>query len=336
MKIQKRRLIHAIFVVALPVAVAAFGFSVWAALLLVALLLLWRWAIVMSDIMMPEKGPACVLDSISASHFVEKVRWCLDRLGIEYAEQPSGGVLGVVFTGRTVPRLRFRTGLVESNIGNSADILRYLWGAHAESMGEQARFLQPTPERVELERHLDRYGVDLQVWLYYQLLPDRDLTLQAWGANSELVPWWQRQLLRPMFPILALFIRKSFRITDSHYARAVQRIEELLGDVDTRLADGRQSILGGNEINYSDITFAALSGLWMQPNGYGGGNADACRISRNRVAPSMRADIERWIEDYPKAAAFVARLYEQERGTMLAQAGQTTGQETSPTAGIEQ
>lgn len=336
MKIQKRRLIHTVFAIALPVAVAAFGVSVGAALLLVTLLLLWRWAIVLSDILLPTKQPAVILDSITASHFVEKVRWCLDRLGVDYTERATGGVLGVVFTGRTVPRLRFRTGLVESSVGNSADILRYVWGAHAVTSGEQASFLQPTQERLELEKRLDRYGVDLQVWVYYHLLPERDLALQAWGANSELVPWWQRQLLRPLFPALAFFIRKSFRITDSHYARAVQRIEEVLGDIDMRLADGRQSILGGNEINYSDITFAALSGLWMQPNGYGGGKADTSRISRNRVAPAMRADIERWIEDYPKAAAFVARLYAEERGTLPAEEGQTTEQDLQATIGAEQ
>jgi len=332
---DKRRLIHAVFVLALPIAVALFGLSVWSALLLVLLLLLWRWAIVISHIWMPANEPAIVLDTISASHYAEKVRWCLDRLGVEYREQLNGGVLGVVFTGRTVPRLRFQTGLVRSSIGNSAEILRFLWGANAATLGERASFLQPTTERIELEKRLDRYGVDLQVWIYYHLLLDRELALRAWGVDSELVPLWQRQLLRPMFPLLALFIRKSFRITDAHYAKAVQRIEEVLGDVDTRLADGRGSILGGDALNYSDITFAALSGLWMQPNGYGGGKAEATRISRNRMPTPMRADIERWIEDFPKAAAFIARLYEEERGTNTTESGQTLQQTTEPGAGTE-
>ena len=333
--IDRRRFINTVFIVALPVAVAIFGLSVWTAIFALLLLLLWRWAVVVSTLLVPAKGPALVLDTISASHFVEKVRWCLDRLGVDYAERPNVGVMGVLFTGRTVPRLRFSTGLVQSSIGNSAQILRFLWGEYSVSRGEQASFLEPTPERLELEKRLDRYGVNLQVWLYYHLLTDRELALHAWGGDSDEVPWWQRQLLPVVYPLLSLFIRKSFRITDSHYAKAVHHIEDLLADIDMRLADGRRSILGGEALNYSDFTFAALSGLWLQPMNYGGGKADSARIARNRAPSPMRADIERWLEDYPKAAAFVTLLYEKERGTMLADSGQTTGQETDREAEVQ-
>lgn len=334
--IDKRRFLNTVFVIALPVIVAVFGLSVVTALWLLLLLLLWRWAVVLSAIWFPPKGPAIVLDTISASHFVEKVRWCLDRLGLDYAEQHNVGVLGVVTTGRTVPRLRFRTGLVQSSIGNSSEILRYLWGAYATELGEQAEFLEPTADRIELEKRLDRYGANLQVWIYYHLLTDRELALRAWGIDNDLVPWWQRRLLPVIYPLLSLFIRRSFKINDSHYARAEHHIEDLLADIDTRLADGRLSILGGDHLNYSDLAFAAFTGLWLQPNGYGGSGGSACRIARNRAPSPMRADIERWIEDYPKAAAFVARLYDEERGTMAAENGQSIEQETQPQAGAGQ
>lgn len=331
-----RRFLNTVFVIALPVVVAVFGFSVITALLLLALLLFWRWAIVLSAIWFPAKGPAIVLDTISASHFVEKVRWSLDRLGLDYTEQHNVGVLGVVSTGRTVPRLRFKTGLVQSSIGNSSQILRYLWGAYAAELGERAAFLEPTAERIELEKRLDRYGVNLQVWLYYHLLTDRELALRAWGIENDLVPWWQRQLLPAIYPLLVLFIKKSFRITDDHYAKAAHHIEDLLADIDTRLADGRESILGGDRLNYSDLAFAAFSGLWLQPNGYGGSGARACRIARNRAPSPMRADIERWIEDYPKAAGFVMRLYAEERGTMSAEDGHNIEPEMNPQPGAGQ
>ena len=327
--IDKRRFVNSVFIVALPVVVAAFGASVWTAILLLVLLLLWRWAAILSAIWMPAKSPAIVLDTISASHFVEKVRWCLDRLGLDYEERPYVGVMGVLFTGRTVPRLRFRSGLVQSSIGNSAQILRYLWGAYAATHGEQAQFLEPTPERLALEKRLDRYGANLQVWLYYHLLTDRELAMHAWGGDSQRSPWWQRQLLPVLYPLLTLFIRKSFRIDDGHNAKAVHHIEDLLEDIDMRLADGRQSILGGDAINYADISFAALSGLWLQPLGYGGGKADSALIARNRVPSPMRADIERWIEDYPRATGFVARLYAEERGTLSLANGQNNRPETA-------
>jgi len=308
-----RRLIHTVFLFVLPIIVAGFGLSVWSAGLLVLAGLLWRWFIAVGQFVLPEKQPGIVLETIPASHFAEKARWCMDRLGIEYREQKCGGVLGVVFTGRTVPKLKFRTGIVRSSIGHSPEILRFLWGEYGTKLGDTAAFLATTTERLDLEQKIDRYGADLQVWLYYHLLLDRELTLRLWGNDDPEVPWWQRALMRPLYPLTALFIRRVFSITDDHYAKAVEHIDQMLSDVDTQLADGRQSILGGDELNYVDLTFAAISGLWLQPDNYGGGMADACRVARNNLPAPMRADIERWIEDYPRASSFVTRLYEQER-----------------------
>jgi len=310
--IRKRLLIYPTLLSILPIFVAWRGLGVATTIALVAMLLGIRWLIVLSGIVAPERTPPIILDTISASHFVEKIRWCMDRLGLDYAERVSGGTLGAFFLGRTVPQLRIRTGLVQSVIGNSPEILRYLWGTYGAA-DERASFLEPLPERLELEKRLDRYGVNLQVWVYHHILGDRHLTLHAWGVDNPLVPWWQRQLLRLLFPLLALLIRRAFSTTHENYARAVQHIENLLTDIDTRLADGRRSILGGDAINYTDIAFAAMSGLWLQPEGYGGGMADTVRIARDTTPPAMRADIERWIEDHPKSTALIERMYKHAR-----------------------
>ena len=310
---RKRLLIHTIFVLLLPLVVAGLGLGVLSAALLVVLALLWRWAITLSGFVAPEKTPPLVLESISASHFVEKVRWCMDRLGVEYTERPHGGTLGAYFTGRTVPQLRVRTGAVQSVIGNSPEILRFLWGNYSAALGGRAAFLEPTAERLELEERLDRYARNQQVWIYYHILPYRALTLHAWGVDDPQTPGLQRLALRVLYPLLAVLIRQSFRIDEKHYAKSVHHIEELLTDIDTRLADGRRSILGGDEINYTDIAFASLSGLWRMPEDYGGGRADACRIERSDAPADMQADIERWVEDYPKASTFIERLYADER-----------------------
>lgn len=311
--IDTRLFVHAVFLTLAPIVVAWFGLSVPAAVFLVVLLLLWRWIVVLSGIVLPEKTPDLVLVTISASHFVEKVRWSMDRLGVDYAEQPSGGALGAFFRGRTVPQLRMRTGAVRSTIGNSAEILRYLWGRYAVEDPQAAAFLEPTKERVELESRLDWYGVNLQVWAYYHLLNDRDLTLHAWGVNNPATPFWQRPLLRLLFPVLRFLIRKSFRITEANYARAVSRIEDLLGEADAWLEDGRKSLLGGDSLNYTDFAFAAMTGLWVMPQQYGGGKADAVRIERDRAPIGMREDTDTWASKYPRVLAFVECLYEEER-----------------------
>ena len=311
--ISTRRRIHAAFLLALPIIVAWFGLSVATAVCAVLLMLVWRWLIVLSGIVAPEKSPDLVLETIGTSHFVEKVRWCMDRLTLEYTERQAVGILGVMFLGRTVPQLKVKTGLVQSVIGNSSDILRYLWATNQASENNEAGFLEPTAERLTLERRLDRYGRDLQVWVYYHILSDRNLTLHAWGADSPTVPHWQRIVAKAVYPLSALFLRKSFSITDAHYAKVVHNIEELLNAIETQLADGRRSVLGGAATNYTDLEFAAMSGLWLQPTTYAAGNADSSRFKHDELPAKMREDIERWIEDHPKSISFVERLYEEER-----------------------
>jgi glutathione S-transferase len=311
--IENRLLVYAVILTLSPILVAWYDLSVPAAVLLVTLLLLLRWIIVLSGFIKPEKKPDLVLVTISASHFVEKVRWSMDRLGIDYTEQPSAGALGAFFRGRTVPQLKVRTGSVQSSIGNSAEILRFLWGRYAFDNPDAAAFLEPSKERVEYEAKLDRYGVSLQVWVYYHILNSRELTLKAWGANNPATPFWQRPLLRVLFPVLRFLIRKSFRISDAHHARAVQHIEERMADAEARLEDGRKSLLGGDKLNYTDLAFAAMTGLWLMPAGYGGGRAEAVRIERDEAPEAMRNEIESWQTKYPRAVAFVEGLYSDER-----------------------
>lgn len=306
---ERRALVHRFFLYLSPLLVAWWGVSFAGALALVVFALAWRWAISLSGIVSPEHTPELELQTISASHFVEKVRWCMDHVGLAYSETPAGGALGAFLTGRTVPCLKIRTGLVRSSIGNSPEILRYLWGRYCVSHAEQAAFLEPTRERLALEQAIDRCGVNLQVWVYYHILDDRKLTLHAWGCNSPPIPASQRWSLVLLFPLLRRMIRGSFSISDRRYGKAVEGIDALLADAEQRLADGRGSLLGGQVINFTDIAFAAVNGLWMQPAGYGGGKADDVRIDKARAPGRMRADIERWERLYPRAAAFVSTLY---------------------------
>ena len=275
----KRLFIYSILLLLLPVIVAWFDLSVAGAIALVVFVLVCRWFITLSGLLVPEKIPKIELETIAASHFVEKVRWCMDRLGVEYKERQWIGVLGIFTIGRSVPRLNIRTGLVRSSIGNSPEILRYLWGAYAAEMGERAKFLEPTPERLELEKKLDRYGRDLQVWVYYHVLDYRDLTLHVWGRNSPTIPAWQRFLVIFLYPVLRFLLRKAFAINDRSYAKSVQNIENLLAGIESSLADGGASILGEESINYVDITFASFSALWLALPEFGREKADDVRVA---------------------------------------------------------
>ncbi len=308
-----RLLLHGAFLTLAPIIVAWFDFGVVAAVLLVLLLLLWRWVVVLSGFAMPASTPRLVLSTISISHFVEKVRWCMDRLGLEYVEQTAGGTLSAFYLGRTVPELRIRSGAVQSVLGNSPEILRYLWGRYEVDDPAAAGFLRPTPERQALEARLDRYGVSLQVWVYYHLLDNRSLSLHAWGVHNPATPYWQRLALKILFPVQAFLIRRSFRINDEHYRQSVERIEDLLREINGWLEDGRRTLLGDGEFNYTDISFAALSGVWLMPPGYGGGKAENVRIEYDAATEPMRQDIDAWRADFPLVVSFVERVYADER-----------------------
>jgi len=310
---RRRRLIHTVFLFLLPLIVAAFGVGAFSTALLVIAMLAWRWLITLSGLVAPEKGPQLELETTAASHFAEKVRWCMDRLGLEYTEHCFAGVIGVFFTGRTVPKLRMRTGTVESSIGNSPEILRYLWGAYGVPYGDAARFLEPTAERLQLEQRLDRYGRHLQVWGFNELLHDKDLMLHIWGADSPATPAWQKAVLYVSFPVLRVLMRRSFRLSKDRAARVTGQIEELLSDVDTRLADGRKSILGGQATNYTDIAFASLSSFWLQPDQFAAGQSAPVMVAEERIPARLRQDAARWREDFPRAVAFVERMYAEER-----------------------
>jgi glutathione S-transferase len=112
---------------------------------------------------------------------------------------------------------------------------------------------------------------------------------------------------------LSFLIGKALRISTSRHEKAVRHIDALLSEVESRFADGRTSILGGEEINYTDIAFAAIMGLWLQPDGYGGGKADTVRIERSQAPQAMLDEIESWSERFPRSTNFIEGLYRSER-----------------------
>ena len=178
------------------------------------------------------------------------------------------------------------------------------------TLGEDG-YIEPTTERLELERRIDRAGVDLQMWVYGHLLERRDLTERAWGCDSPAIPAWQRTALRVLFPLLSTLIRRAFRIRPGSHEKAVARIDAVLDEAETLLGDGRSSLTGGADLDFVDLAFAAIMGLWHQPEGYGGGRADSVRLAAEELPEGMRRDQARWRERYPLATAHIDRCYAQ-------------------------
>ena len=295
---------------ALPVIVALFGFGVPAAIG-ASLAMLVAGIVVRARRLMTPLDPADVeLHTITYSHYVEKVRWCLDRTGVAYREVPSVGILGVFLTGRTVPTLVVPA--TKTSIGDSPEILRFLWGRYFGVRPEASRFLAPTPEALALEKHFDQnLGIHVRLWSYWHLLEHRDLTLVMWGVEEPGIPQWQRTLLPWLHPVLAALLRRMIGVSEANAARGIAKTREVFAEVDAMLADGRKYLMGGDELTFVDITFASLAALILFPDGYTGGSGSLRQLPVDRLPAAWRDEVEALRAT--RAGQFVMRLYAEER-----------------------
>lgn len=308
MRASGPKALHTLLLYLLPVVVAWAGWGVGAAVLAVLGVAVAGIVARQREALAPGSGRPR-LHTISYSHYVEKVRWCLDRAGIDYVEVPSIGILGVLLLGRTVPLLELPA--ARTRIGNSSEILRLLWGMHGHDESGRAAFLEPTPEAAALEQHFDRaLGEQVRRWAYQRLFADRRLTLQVWGAQEPAVPAWQRALLPLLRPLLERAVRRMLRIDARSAQRALDKTRAVFDEVDQRLADGRRYLLG-DTLSFADITFASLGALAVLPGNYGGGHL-ATRF------PDVDSLPEPWRNEVAEfrqrpAGRLILRMYEQDR-----------------------
>jgi glutathione S-transferase len=313
MRLRNPGTLHAILLYLLPVVVAFAGWGVGAAAAAaLGAALLGAGLRLFVSLRALRRAPAPLrLHTITFSHFSEKVRWCLDRLGVEYEEVPNAGILGVLLTGRTVPWLEVPPGL--TRIGDSPRILRYLWGEYAGRLpGERTWFLEPTPAALELEARFDRrLGNDVRVWVYAQVLRDRALTLRSWGIQETAIPAWQRALLAAGVPVLRFAVRRMLGVTPARAQRALERTREAFDEVDRLLADGRPHLTGAT-LTFADIAFASLGALAVLPPEYPGGALRGRRLLLDDLTdPTWRAEVERFRAR--PAGRYILELYRRER-----------------------
>jgi hypothetical protein len=302
------------YFLALPFAVAGLSLGAGVTALLVLAGLLWKWGAGFAKLA-PREGPPPLLrlETIGASHIVEKVRWHLDRLGAPYEEQRAGGILGILFSARSVPRLHIDAGPSSSCIGDSTEILRFLWGRYGVSHRKEAAFLQPTAESLELERRMNLYAEDVRRYVYLQVLPHRSEMLRMWGAEDPALPRWQRMLMRVAFPLLKGFTIRGLRVDPEKARESAVRARAFLSEMEARLQDGGP-VLRRGPLHSIDLQFAASSALWVQPTEFGGPwFAAHYQISLDDWPEEVRRELETWEGEFPHTAAYVRKLYAEER-----------------------
>jgi glutathione S-transferase len=313
MRLRDPQRLHQLGLYALPPLVAWLAWGPGAALAASAAMALAGTALRLRAMRAAAARPDAArlrLHSISFSHYVEKVRWSMDRLGLDYEELPNAGILGVLVTGRTVPALEVPPGL--TRIGDSPRILRYLWGEYCGRLPEdRTRFLEPTAAALELEQKFDRrLGNDVRVWAYSRIFRRRDLTLRSWGIEEPGIPAWQRVLLWTFTPVLRAAVRQMLGVSPSRAEKALGRTRQAFDEVDALLADGRRFLLG-DSLSFADITFASLAALAVLPPEYAGRSLAGRRLALDELDPAWREEVEAFRRR--PAGQFVLRLYREER-----------------------
>ncbi|MBM4363654.1 MAG: hypothetical protein FJ104_13310 [Deltaproteobacteria bacterium] len=268
--------------------------------------------------------PRYQLVAMPVNHFGEKLRWCLDLLGVPYEESTVGGILSVVLRGRSVPWLVDRQTC--SLLGNSDEALWYLSAVHVPLMEGAARehalaLLRRDPGTMAWESRLNAVGHAVQGWAYYYLVgkgADPELSLRFWGGREPEVPWLHRLAIRLGHPILEQGMRRAFALHDEALMqKRLGIITSLLDDADAALARNGGRYLTGDSLSYVDVAFAALIGPLLSttvlPHWAGGRFTSFAPLAGHPGTPRELVDFEQALRARP-AGQHVERLFRDWRG----------------------
>ncbi len=243
------------------------------------------------------------LITIPLSHYCERARWALDRVGLSYHEDQhlqAFHIRAVKRAGgnRMVPVLVTPDGGV---VEDSAEIVRY-----ADLHSQNGTRLYPTDsgQRAEIEA-LERqfegaYGYEVRRLGYDVWLSHRAVLLRY---NSADAPRFESAAVRVFYPAMRQVVTRMYKINDETVARGRELVEGVLGEVAARLEDGRRYLVG-DQLTAADITFAAMSALLVWPKNYG-----VPVPSLDEMPEGPRQETMAW-RRHP-ALRFALRLYEE-------------------------
>lgn len=198
-----------------------------------------------------------LLVTISFSHYCDKARWALERAGVSYRESahlPGFHLPAVRRAGgkRTTPLLVTDGGVLT----DSTDILAWV-DRRRPDLALFGRTAEDRREILALEDHFDEaLGPHTRRWAYFHLLPDRAFARRMFDAQA-VVPAHERALMRVIFPVVRLAMRRAMNITEEAAERSRRKVDAVLDEVAARLADGRRYLVG-DAFTAADLTFAAL------------------------------------------------------------------------------
>lgn len=245
-----------------------------------------------------------MLVTIPISHYCEKARWALDRVGVTYRERAHVQAIHRLATrraggGLTAPVFVCADGV----LADSADILTW-----ADAQAPPGRELYPRdPDGAARVRLLEsdfnaRLGPHSRRWMYQQLRERRDLAL-AYGCAG--IPAWERAALRLGYPILVSIVARVLDVTPANAVESELEVRAVFDLVAEPLADGRRYICG-DEFTAADLTFSALAAPVLMPVGYG------VQLPQPDELPTYAAEVVRDLRAHP-AGVHALAMFDAER-----------------------
>jgi glutathione S-transferase len=207
------------------------------------------------------------LITIPISHYCEKARWALERIGVRYREERHVQGLHRVAArraggGSTVPVLVTPAGA----IGESQEIL--IW-ADERTPPEHRLFPDEPALRAEvlaLSQRLDEsFGPSGRRLMYVHMLGQRRLMLRF---NNQGVPRWEDLALRAGWPFARRLLERALAIDAGVAAQDEASVWREMDHVASLLADGRRHLCG-DRFTAADLTFASLAAPCVVPPDYG-------------------------------------------------------------------
>ena len=235
--------------------------------------------------------------TIPLSHYCEKARWGLDRVGLRYREEPHAPLLSRL-SGGTVPVLIHG----KNRLLDSTDILVYADSA----CGGDLLYPRDAGLRREVDSLEERFDTELGThtrrWAYAHLLPNAKLLRSVWSRG---VPRLEALLVPVIAPMARNLVQAAYRITPETAQRSLGRVRGVFQEVDERLRDGRRFLVE-QRFTAADLTFAALAAPVLFP-----AECRAVHPDLEAVPAAMRDEILRLRDT--NAGRFALRLYAEER-----------------------
>lgn len=229
------------------------------------------------------------LITIPMSHYCEKARWGLERLGLPYHEErhlqgfhyprtywiSRNPAVPVLVDGRKV-------------IADSTAILMHL---DRYAPAEMRLYPETAADRHRVETLEDLFdetlGIESRRWFYFHYLPEPRAALRVAGQGTPRI---ERTLAPLMFPLMRCYATWLLQVSAGTVNAGLERARRVVKQTDSRLEDARPFLLG-DRISAADLALACMMAPFVLPDEYG------VRLpSFAQLPPAMRPTIQAFRE----------------------------------------